>query len=331
MSQLIKLQDFISRYEQDIYHYSSQYVSVKHQEWSQLKRAFDAGDLSPYLIKEEMDLPVIAELPEEGSFRKKVIRLFRKDRGAGKEAEDVSLSETEDEKTERKKRFLRTVPADEQELKQAFLNYFYSFQLKWAMSARDDSFTHLGRYQFDELLRFVLQRFPDNCLVLYRPVLEVKNVSVELDVILLTPTDTWCLVFLEAEDDSVFTRGEGRFWTRTHHNKAAKKVLDPLITLNRMQWIIEQIFTAKGISFPVRKAVICRNGYINNPNADLEGIIDKRKFTKWFDSIRHNHSTIKHLQLKAANALLMHGSGMNRERMNKEEELSGNHGESGSW
>ena len=41
MSQLIKLQDFISRYEQDIYQYSSHYVSVKHQELSHLKRAFD--------------------------------------------------------------------------------------------------------------------------------------------------------------------------------------------------------------------------------------------------------------------------------------------------
>ena len=65
MSQLIKLQDFISRYEQNIYQYSSHYVSVKHQELSHLKRAFDDGDLSPYLIGGEMDLPVIAELPEE--------------------------------------------------------------------------------------------------------------------------------------------------------------------------------------------------------------------------------------------------------------------------
>ena len=37
-------------------------------------------------------------------------------------------------------------------------------------------------------------------------------------------------------------------------------------------------------------------------------------------SIRHNRSAIKSLQLRVANALLLHGSGMHRERMNKEEE-----------
>ena len=54
---------------QDIYQYSSHDVNVKHQEWSHLKRAFNDGDLSPYLIGGEMDLPVIAELPGSLSIR----------------------------------------------------------------------------------------------------------------------------------------------------------------------------------------------------------------------------------------------------------------------
>lgn len=324
MSQLIKLQDFISRYEQDIYHYSSQFVHVKNEEWSRLKKAYEAGDLSRYLIGGEMDSPSLEE--DTRPFRQRIKKFFLKERGEVREEAAVSVKQ--EKPPIEAPRFLRTVPEDEQELKQSFLDYFYPFQLKWAVTASDEGPLHLGRYQFDWNLRFFLQRIPDNCLVLYKPVLEWKNAPVELEIILLTPSEAWCLTVLEAEDDAVFVGGKDRFWTRTHHDKADKKVLDPTITLKRMQWILEQIFAAKDMVFPIRKGIICRNGYINQLHTSIDQeIIDKRRFDDWFSSIRHNRSAMKNLQLKAAQALLAYGSSI---RNNKEEELMDNHGESRS-
>lgn len=328
MSQLIKLQNFVSRYEQDIYHYSSHFVRVKNEEWSRLKKAYEAGDLSGYLLGGEVDSASLEEdrKDEITPFRKRMKQFFIRARGEVSEpAATVTVQKKESAEVPR---FLRAVPADEQELKQSFLDYFLTYQLKWALSTNDEEPVHFGRYQFDRNLRFFLQRIPDNCLVLYKPVLEWKNTSLELEIILLTPSEAWCLTVLEAEDDAVFVSGKDRFWTRTHHDKRDKKVLDPTITLKRMQWILEQIFAAKEIVFPIRKGIICRNGYINQLNATIDQeIIDKRRFDEWFSSIRHNRSAMKNLQLKAAQALLVYGRSM---RNKKEEELMDNHGESRS-
>mgnify|MGYP005609875703 CR=1 FL=1 len=42
MGQLIKLQDYVSRYEQDIYHYPTQYVYLKKQQWEKVNEALSA-------------------------------------------------------------------------------------------------------------------------------------------------------------------------------------------------------------------------------------------------------------------------------------------------
>ena len=46
MAQLIKMQDYISRYEQDIYRYPTQFAKLKKQQWDKLKAAYNAGELN---------------------------------------------------------------------------------------------------------------------------------------------------------------------------------------------------------------------------------------------------------------------------------------------
>ncbi|MFB8735493.1 hypothetical protein ACEQPO_22345 [Bacillus sp. SL00103] len=39
MAQIIKIQDYISRYEQDPHHYINQFIRLKKQRWDELKKA----------------------------------------------------------------------------------------------------------------------------------------------------------------------------------------------------------------------------------------------------------------------------------------------------
>ena len=41
MGQLIKLQDYVSRYEQNIFHYPSRFVLLKKQQWEKLRNLWE--------------------------------------------------------------------------------------------------------------------------------------------------------------------------------------------------------------------------------------------------------------------------------------------------
>ena len=167
--------------------------------------------------------------------------------------------------------------------------------------------SHLWTNHFflDEKLRFFLQRFPDTFLVMYKPVFRLKNAPVEVDVIVITPTDAWCITFLEAEEDAAFIGSSEKFWVRRHHKHPDKKVLSPLLSVNRMGNIVSQLFDLYEVTLPIKKVVLSRNGYIDYPLApyDIE-LLDKRTFPSWFEKMRKNSSPLKHQQLKRAQALL---------------------------
>ncbi|MDQ0882697.1 hypothetical protein [Peribacillus sp. V2I11] len=123
-------------------------------------------------------------------------------------------------------------PASLDELKQIFLNQLFRFQMKWGSSTlREKSFVDQSFF-LDERLRFFLQRFPDTFLILYKPIFLLKNAPVEVEVILFTPVDTWCITCQEAEEDAAFIGSSGRFCVRRHHEHPDKKVLNPLLGAN---------------------------------------------------------------------------------------------------
>lgn len=299
MAQLIKLQDYVSRYEQDIYRYPSQFIKLKTQQWTKIKAAYLADELDqlfhqPYEIEME-------EVPEKKGIFHKVKEVFHRNK------EEEVVEEYEDQASDENV-FSLHIPADTEsidELKQVFLNQLLSFQLKWGSSTiHEKSFIDESFY-LDERLRFFLQRFPDTFLVMYKPVFRLKNAPVEVDVIVLTPTDAWCITFLEAEDDAVFIGLSETFWLRKHHKYSDKKVLNPMLSVNRMGKIVSKLFELYNITLPIKKAVLSRNGYLDYhlSSFDIE-LIDKRSFPDWFKMMRKISAPLKHQQLKGAQGLL---------------------------
>jgi hypothetical protein len=295
LAQLVKLQDYVSRYEFDVYRYPSQFVRLKKQQWEKVKHQWESGEM-----EEKPVVPEIAEI-EKVSVKNKLFSFLKKKEEETPLPEREVYKEPEDELE-----FDMGIHIDIQsleELKKVFLDQIFKFQLKWASSTILEKSYVDNSYHYDERLRYLLQRFPDNTLVFYCPILKIKNAPVELEVILLTPTDVWLLSFLEFEDGAAYIGSPERFWTKKWAEKE-EKVLNPVISLKRMESLIGQILSHAEIDLPIQKGLISRNGYIDYPRAPI-GIqfIDKRKHDQWFQQLRNSRSPIKGVQLKAAQAL----------------------------
>ena len=72
--------------------------------------------------------------------------------------------------------------------------------MTWATSTLVDKSFINKKYYYDERLKYFLQRFPDTYLVLYQPVFKLKKATIEVDTILISPTEVWCITFVEEED-----------------------------------------------------------------------------------------------------------------------------------
>ncbi|MCK1991902.1 NERD domain-containing protein [Peribacillus muralis] len=307
MAQLIKMQDYISRYEQDIYRYPTQYARLKKQQWDKLKAAYHAGELDRLYSEQSVEDTQVKMEPvqdESKGLMKKVKGIFHRTGKQETEAEELVMANEVENPNIFSLRF-PFHPANLDELKQNYLNQLLRFQMKWGSSTlREKSFVDRSFF-LDERLRFFLQRFPDTFLVLYKPIFLLKNAAVEVDVIVLTPVDAWCITFLEAEEDAAFIGSGDRFWTRRHHRHPDKKVLNPLLSANRMGNIVSQLFSLYEVNIPIKKAILSRNGYVDYPEAPYDTtVLDKRTFPEWFERMRNTSSPIKAQQLKAAQALL---------------------------
>jgi hypothetical protein len=307
MAQLIKMQDYISRYEQDIYRYPTQFARLKKQQWDKLKAAYNAGELDRlYSEHTESETQVKLDPPQEDSKRlfKRVKGIFLRTGKQESGAEELPMPNRIEDPNVFSLRFPFR-PASLDELKQNFLNQLLRFQMKWGSSTlREKSFVDQSFF-LDERLRFFLQRFPDTFLVLYKPIFLLKNAPVEVEVILLTPVDAWCITFLEAEEDAAFIGSSERFWVRRHYKHPDKKVLNPLLGANRMTNIVSQLFELYGVNMPIKKVILSRNGYVDYPEAPYDiTILDKRTFPGWFERMRAISSPLKAQQLKGAQALL---------------------------
>ena len=311
MGQLIKLQDYVSRYEQDIYRYPSQFVRLKRQQWTKLHTAYKAGAL----LEEEKKAEDPGWPEVTPGLLAKVKGIFQKksqpdEPAAGMKVWDESAGEEE------MRVKVPYIPDGEMELKKLFLNQLFQLQMKWATSTvREKSFIS-RKFFVDEKLKFLLQRFPDTVLALYRPVFQLKKAPVETDIILLTPTATWCLGFIEEEDNAVYIGSAEKFWLKKHSKRADKKILNPVLSLQRTETIVKKIYSLSNVEIPVKKALISRSSYIDFSGAphDLM-LLDKRGFPEWFLSMRNMSSPLKQQQLKGAEALLNHCQTASTRRM----------------
>lgn len=254
MAQLIKLDNYISRYERDIYRYVGQWTQMKRRCWAQVK-----------------------EKHEENG-------------GTVKNASGHVIQEKPFE-----------------QLKREFHEDVFLFQLRWASSTLKEKSDMDRSYRFDAWLKFFLQQFPDNYLLLYRPVLQIRQAPVELDILIVGPMDIWCITLLEGGDGDVFQGDSGRFWRKIENDRAVQQ-LSPLISNLRMVRLVKQVLERyERDPMSVKRMVLSPLAYIEYPDApaDVE-VVDRRRTKAWYDKMIKQPSPLKFSQLRTAQHLLNH-------------------------
>lgn len=303
LAQLVKLLDYVSRYQNDLSRYPTQYIRLKNSQWERMKSQWENGtDLSDW-----RQLQIEAEeQPEEEKWFTPLFRLLRKRRETL-----VEIEEDEEEKDEDEDLGIFDFnpniiynPENLEQLRKLYLDQLFHFQLKWASSTMLERSRLDAKYMRDQLLRSFTQKLPDSYLLLYYPILKVKKAPVELDIIIITPLECLCITVVELEEAAAFIADGDRFWTKKVGDKESK-ILNPLIALNRMEKIVTGIFNEQDIKFPLKKLVISRNGYIDYPGIPFDTqIIDRRKYDAWFTTLQKTTVPMKFNQFKAAQSLL---------------------------
>lgn len=303
MAQLVKLQDYISRYQRDLKRYPTQFIRLKKVQWDRMKSEWESGaDVPRWEHVEEKESIEKNRWMKRIFWKKKESEIFDEFGEVNQNSEEVA-----DEEADSSFSFEPNIvykPQNLVDLKRMYMDQLFHFQVKWASSTLLEKSHVDPKYLRDSLLRQLTQDLPDNYLLFYYPILQLKNAPLELDVLLLTPTEALCIKIIEEENMAAFIGSGDRFWTKKV-GTSEHKMLNPTIGLNRMETILNQIFKRDHIEMPIRKVVISRNGYIDFPGSSF-GIhfVDKRTYAEWFTHLRSSNSPIKHMQLKAAQAIL---------------------------
>ncbi|MRX72702.1 NERD domain-containing protein [Bacillus lacus] len=303
MAQLIKLADYITRYETDIYRYPGQFIRLKKQQWKKTFSAWEEGSTENLLKQKKLQLEKMPPIEKEHALRK-FRKLFKKKYEETKALEAPQI--LEDSAEDSMEFAFASLPNNEKELKQLFLDHIFDFQLKWASSTIFETSSVDSVFKRDSTLKYFLQTLPDQYLLLYRPVFQMKKASVELEIILISPREILCITMLEGQDNALFVESKDHFWLKKAGG-GEKKVLNPYLSLNRMGNIVSSVLHDVHDRLPVKKMLLSRNGYIeaNQKPFDVD-IIDKRNFQSWYNSKKSYASPIKHNQLKCAKSLLIH-------------------------
>ncbi|MCJ7842769.1 NERD domain-containing protein [Lederbergia sp. NSJ-179] len=314
MAQLLKLQDYVSRYETDLSRYPSQFIRLKKQQWMKVKAAWEAHAGTSSIFVEEIE-----EIPAKSMKYGKLRQLFKR---GSRDIEIPDESQSENISVQDKEENLDfSAPLEAQtelELKQSFLDHLLLFQLKWASSTITEKSFVDSRFYTDRRLKHFLQRFPDNYFLFYEPIFLLKKAPVELEVLLLSPTEIWCLSFLEEEGQAVYIGDNQHFWSMKKKEKE-RKILNPMMSVNRMGKIVTQLFQLYEVNLPIRKAIVSRDGFIDYPDAPQDlTILDQRTYGDWFERARNTPSPIKMMQMRAATALLDYGQSTSFNRPNWE-------------
>lgn len=299
MAQLVKLLDYVSRYENDLTRYPNQFLRLKKYQWNRMRVQWETGGLQ---ITPQEDEDSVTPEPNKG---KRSIPLLGRFLKGNKEpvVEEAQETEVETDEFDFNPNLIYQ-PTSQEQLRKAYLDQLFHFQIKWASSTLMDKSRVAPKYMRDSLLRSFLQELPDSYLLFYEPILKLQKAPIELDIILITPIECLCIKVVEAEDLAAFTDHDNRFWMKRIGDDEVK-VLNPLIPLNRMTKIVSQLFKEKEIEFPIRKCLISRNGYIDYPMGgyDLD-IIDRRSYEDWFNSIKTLSTPLKFAQFRAAQSIL---------------------------
>ena len=288
MAHLIKLEDYSSRYQFDLNRYPSQYTRMKKERWYYLKSEWEQMQYDTLAINEKKINEFMME--ESKSFFERLRKWTRRNR----EKPEELLNEGEN----------RLAKMTLEQVREEFLIELFQSQLRWASSSLVEESTLDPHYKRDKWLRFFTQQIPDNYFLFYKPVFFVKKAPIELDIILISPTEIYCITMLEGQEHSVFEASSDRFWTE-FIDKTRKKKISPLVSLSRMSRVLKPILQEVEFIYPLRKIVLCPMSIIDNKmqGTSVE-FIDKRTFSRWTDKLKKHPSPIKNQQLKVTSLLL---------------------------
>lgn len=280
MAQLIKLHDYVSRYEWNIYRYPSQFIRLKQTNWKSLYNDW----LQEQNREDEQEKPYH---PFKKRFMDIKERLFTSTKKL--ETDNISYSQ---------------LIHSEAELRKYFLDQLYSFQIKWATSTITEISILEKDYENDRLLKYFLQRFPDIYLIMYKPVFYIKNAPVDGEIIMISPTHIEIITLLEFEPDVVIISGDHRTWM-IEKNNDIQSIISPTIALKRTEHMLMSIFAHYNIQFPIKKTVLSRrNDILFTTEPYQMNIIGKREYSSWLQEKRSLSAPLKNAQLKVAGVLL---------------------------
>lgn len=318
MAQLVKLLDYISRYENDLTRYPNQFLRLKKYQWDRMKIQWERG--ATHTMWEQ----IAEETEKEKKGFSSLFRFF----SPRQEVEELETAEIEEEEDD----FGFTpnivhTPDTIEQLHKLYLDQLFHFQMKWASSTLMDKSRVDSKYMRDSLLRSFIQQLPDSYLLFYNPIIRLQKAPVELDIMIVTPVECMCITVLEEEDVAVFIGSSDRFWTKKIGDQEAK-LLNPMISLNRTAKIVSQLFKEKDIDFPIKKYLISRNGYIDYPTSAFDmKIVDRRSYEDWFSAIGGMRTPLKFTQFQAAQAILDVGQTTAVSRLFEHEEQEGDEDE----
>ncbi|WP_165769056.1 NERD domain-containing protein [Virgibacillus profundi] len=297
MAQLIKLRDYISRYEWNAYRYPSQFIRLKQDNWRKLQHTWNNPSEE---IKEEN-----LEAPETGSKFSKWKNFLKK---------DIKKEEVIKQKPK--------LPDTKTELKHYFLDEMLRFQLKWATSTVTDKSFMDESYHKDPLLKYFLQRFPDIYLIMFYPVFNVRKAPIDGEIILISPVGIEIIYVLEEPPQAEIVAGDERTWTIEDSGKESK-IINPIISLKRTEQIIRSILNSAVLDFSIQKTVLSRtNNIVFSAEPYNLSIVGNTAYEEWFQEKRRLQSPLKSRQLKAAEALLKHCQSTSVKRPEWEEDTN---------
>ncbi|WP_139345007.1 NERD domain-containing protein [Virgibacillus pantothenticus] len=299
LAQLIKLQDYISRYEWSPYRYPSQFIRLKNENWYQLK------DMWEKVANSSVDHTEMMQEAKEHP-RWKVWK--RKTKAVDVDHEEYTAD--------------LDLPETEQGLKQYYLDKLLQLQMKWATSTVTDISFVDKKWTEDREIKYFLQRFPDTYLFMYYPIFAIKKAPVECEIILISPIGIEIICQLRETTGATIVAQDARTWIVEKEN-SREKLLNPHIALKRTENIIKGILSHYHLNFPITKTILAKSNpvqFLAEPYQTK--IIGKQQYDGWFSQKRNMTSPLKNQQLKVAEALLKHVQTTSVKRPEWEEERS---------
>lgn len=232
MAQLVKLYDYVSRYESNPFHYPTQFIRLKQENWQQLEDVWR---------KEQEEVAMNRAPIEKEEIKKQRLFDFFSKKGDDSFPDDTFPSPS--------------LPSSKKELVQYFLDQLLPFQYKWATSTISHVSYTDSKYMSDDMLTYFLQRFPDIYLLMYYPIFSIKNAPVDGEIIMISPVSIEIIYVVQGIQDASIIVSENRSWT-VETSSQPTSMLSPVISLRRTEQIIQSILQVHHIDFPIQKVIL---------------------------------------------------------------------------